>query len=96
VNLNNSDIKRAFKGHEVELEAFRQALHRDETIVPCLIRILESRLSDTQFNFRDLDESNYTHRRDIKTGREFEIRKLLTKLYEDTPSEIKGFEKKGS
>ena len=88
MNINTSDFKRAFKGYELDLEALRRALIRDDTIVPCLIRLLEYRLAEQKFNLSDLDKDNYTHRRDIETGREFELRKLLTKLTEPTPAAI--------
>lgn len=82
MNLNNSDIKRAFSDDPTMLEDLHTALVHDKVIIPSLIKILNSRLSGVEFSLSELEHVNYSHIRDIRTGREHELKKLLNKLVE--------------
>lgn len=82
MNQANTTIKKIFK-EEHELANLKDALSKDEVIIPAILKMLAHRLKDckpTQEMFRD---TAYPFRRAAKDGAQYELEWLTTILTED-------------
>lgn len=82
MNQANITIKKIFSG-ENELQNLKDALAKDEVIIPAILKIMTHRLRACKPSQEMLRDTAYPYRRAAKDGAQYELEWFMTILTED-------------